>query len=118
MGNKGPINVVLDIPAINEVIVYANQFNQEVGESANTIRTLCNQMTANETLSGGDGEQIKEAFGNIAKGCNSIEKSTAAIVRILNDRLSKMLQMNKGKTTDSAMEAAQKAQKQMGVIKE
>ena len=118
MGNKGPLDVVLDIPAINEIIVFANQFKQEVSEKADTIRTLCKQMTENESLNGGDGEEIKANFQSIATGCNQLEQSVDKVVSVLNNKLEKMIQMNKGTTTAASSEAAKKASQNMGVLKE
>lgn len=118
MGTKGPLNVVLDIPAINEIIVFANQYKMDISEKTEHIRTLCKQMTDNETLSGGDGEEIKANFGIIANGCNQLEQSVDKIVSVLNNRLEKMIQMNKGKTTANATDAAKKASSNMGVLKE
>ncbi len=118
MGNKGPVDVVLDIPAINEIIVFANTYKQEVAEKADTIRTLCKQMSENESLSGGDGEEIKANFQVIANGCNQLEQSVDKIVSVLNNKLGTMLKMNKGTTTAASSDAAKKASKNMGVLKE
>lgn len=118
MATKGPLNVVLDIPAINEIIVFANQYKQEVSEKADTIRTLCKQMTDNESLSGGDGEEIKANFQVIANGCNQLEQSVEKIVSVLNSRLEKMIKMNKGTTTADSSESTKKASASMGVLKE
>lgn len=118
MGNKGALNVVLDIPAINEIIVFANQYKQDVSEKTDLIRTLCRQMSENETLSGGDGEEIKANFQTIAQGCAQLETSVEKIVSVLNTKLEKMIQMNKGTTTAASSEAAKKASQNMGVLKE
>lgn len=118
MANKGPLDVVLDIPAINEIIVFANQYKMEVSEKADTIRTLCKSMTDDESLSGGDGEEIKANFQTIAAGCNQLEQSVKKIVSVLNSRLEKMIQMNKGTTTADSTDAAKKAASNMGVLKE
>jgi hypothetical protein len=118
MAGKGPLDVVLDIPAINEIIVFANQYKQEVSEKADTIRTLCKQMTENESLNGGDGEEIKASFKEIAKGCNQLEQSVDHIVAVLNSKLDTMIKMNKGTTTGAASDEAKKASNSMGVLKE
>jgi methyl-accepting chemotaxis protein len=118
MGAKGPLDVVLDIPAVNEIIVFANQYKAEVSEHVSAIRSLCKQMTDNESLNGGDGEEIKANFVVISNGCSQLESSIEKIVTILNQRLEKMIQMNKGKTTAEATEAANKAAKNMNIIKE
>lgn len=118
MGNKGPVDVVLDIPAINEIIVFANQYKQEVSDKADTIRTLCKQMDENESLNGGDGERIKANFRDIAAGCNQLERSVDKIVNVLNSKLETMIKMNKGTTTAAATDATKAAKSNMGVLKE
>lgn len=118
MAGKGPVDVVLDVPAINEIIVFANQYKSDVIEKADRIRTLCNQMSENESLSGGDGEEIKANFLIIANGCNQLDTSVQHIVSVLNSKLEKMIKMNKGATTADSAEAAKKAANQMGVLKE
>ena len=116
MGNKGPLDAVLDIPAINEIIVFSNQYKQEVSEKADHIRTVCKQMTENESLNGGDGEAIKASFEDIAKGCNRLEKSVEKIVSVLNNKLDTMIRMNKGTTTATATDAAAAAKRKVGVL--
>lgn len=118
MANKGPLDVVLDIPAMNEIIVYANTYKNEVSDAIASIKTLCKQMTDDESLNGGDGEEIKANFQQIAEGCQTMEKSIEGIVKVLNDRLEKMIQMNKGKTTAASTDAAKKAASNMAIIKE
>lgn len=118
MGAKGPLDVVLDIPAVNEIIVFANQYKMDVAEKADHIRTLCKQMTDNESLQGGDGEEIKANFAIIANGCNQLEQSVDKIVSVLNNRLETMIKMNKGTTTANSSDAAKKAASNMGVLKE
>ena len=49
MANKGPLDVVLDIPAMNEIIVYANTYKNEVSDAIASIKTLCKQMTDDES---------------------------------------------------------------------
>jgi len=118
MGNKGPLDVVLDIPAINEVIVFANQYKQEILQATDTINTLCKQMSENESLSGGDGEEIKANFQVIAQGCLQLEKSVNKIVNTLNTRLETMIKMNKGQTTAESSDTSKAAASKMGVLKE
>lgn len=118
MANKGPLDVVLDIPAVNEIIVFANQYKVEVAERSDHIRTVCKQMTDNQSLQGGDGEEIKALFNVIADGCSQIEQSVEVIVSVLNDRLGEMIKMNKGITTSAASDAAKSAASKMGVLKE
>lgn len=114
---KGPMDVKLDGSAVSEIIVYANGFKRDVDERAQQIREICSKMTENETLQGGDGEEIKAAFKAIAAGCQNIETSTATIVAGLNTKLEKIIEMTKGKSTAEALEAAQAAAKNMGAVK-
>ena len=117
MANKG-LDVVLDVPAINEIIVFANHYRQGVTASADTIRTLCAQMQDNESLAGGDGEEIRENFKIIGEGCTQLEQSVEKIVTVLNNRLETMLQMNKGKISGDSKDTAKKAAGDMRIIKE
>lgn len=118
MGAKGPVDTKIDTNALNEVIVFANQYRQDVTDRADTIRKLCRQMEENETLKGGDGEVIRENFMKIAQGCNNLDSSTEKISKVLNDRLGKAIEMYHGKAVGSTAEDAQKAAKKVGVLKE
>ncbi len=118
MAGKGPVDVVFDLPAVNEIIVFANKYKDDVQTSADEIRTICKQMSENESLSGGDGEEIKANFQQIANGCNHLEKSVETIVKVLNDRLESMIKMGKGTTTANSSDAAKKASSNLGVLKE
>lgn len=117
MGTKGPLDVVTDGPAINEIIVFANQYRQEVTEQAERICQLCQQMTDNESLNGGDGEEIKANFKTIASGCKQLEASAKNIVDNLNKNLESIIKMSKGTTTAASTDAAKKAAAGMGVLK-
>ena len=59
MSTKGPIDARIDVGALNEVIVYANQYRQEVSAKADAIRTVCRKMEDEESLKGGDGDHIR-----------------------------------------------------------
>lgn len=118
MGAKGPVNTKIDTNALNEVIVFANQYRQEVTDRVDTIRKLCRQMEDNETLKGGDGEVIRENFMVIAQGCNNLDSSMEKIVKVLNDRLGKAIEMYHGKAVGSTTDDASKASRKVGVMKE
>lgn len=117
MGYKGPLDVVTDGPAINEIIVFANQYRQEVSEQTDLICNICQGMTDNEALNGGDGEEIKANFKTIASGCKQLESSVKNIVDNLNKNLESIIKMSKGTTTAASTDAAKKAAAGMGVLK-
>lgn len=117
MSNMGPLDVVLDKSAINEIIVFANGYRQGILQSVDTITSLCQQMNEDESLNGGDGEDIKASFRTIAAGCNKLEKSVQRIVDNLNVSLQGILDMDKGKTTATSTESAKAAANNMGVLK-
>lgn len=117
MATKGPMNTKIDKNAVNELIVYANQYKQSVSESVEVIRTYCRQMEEEESLKGGDGESIRASFKTIADACNRLETSISYIVTKLNEKLEYMIKLNKGSAAANASESAQKAQRNMGVFK-
>ena len=117
MGNKGPIDVVVEAPAVNEIIVFANQYRQEILEATSTITAACQRMTEEESLNGGDGEEIKANFQTIAAGCVTLEKSVKVMVDGLNKNLESIIKMSKGTTTAASSVAAKSASNKMGVFK-
>ena len=116
MSTKGPIDARIDAGALNEVIIYANQYRQEVSAKADAIRTVCRKMEDEETLKGGDGDHIRECFVTIAKGCNQLDKSTEKIVAVLNDKLATVIGMRHEQTTFHASEAVTAANKKVGFM--
>lgn len=116
MSAKGPIDARIDVGALNEVIVYANQYRQEVSSKADAIRTVCRKMEDEESLKGGDGDRIRECFATIAKGCNQLDKSTEKIVSVLNDKLSTAIKMRHGQTTNAATDSTTAATKKVGFM--
>lgn len=117
MGNKGALDVVVDQPAINEIIVYANSYRQAVQEDIDTITSLCKKMTEDESLNGGDGEEIKANFNTIATGCITLEKSIKHIVDGLNANLESIIKMTKGTTTSESTQAAAQAASKLGTVR-
>lgn len=117
MANKGPLDAKIDVGALNEIIVYANQYRQEVTEKTDAIRNLCNQMAENESLSGGDGDVIRDNFAKIATGCSSLDRSTEFIVKTLNDKLGVAIQMRHSSSIGSSTESMDKAASTVGVLK-
>jgi hypothetical protein len=118
MANKGLLDTKIDVMALNEIIIFANHYRSEVTERVETIRKLCKQMEEEESLKGGDGDQIRANFEKIASGCNQLDKSTEYIVKVLNDKLGTAIKMRHGSTTNAATEAVTQAANKTGVLKE
>lgn len=118
MGSKGPINAVFDVPAVNVVIVYANQYYVDVKEQAERITNICNKLTNDDALNGGDGEEIKACMKDIVTGCQQILRDNEKIVKGFNAGLERMLEMRKGKTTAQAKDSSATVAKNSGVLKE
>lgn len=117
MGLKGSSNAVLDASAMNEVIVFANQYKRDVQGDAEQIQAICRTMEDEESLKGGDGENIRANFITISKGCENMVKSMDEITKYLNDVLYKILATKQGKSDMGATEAAAKAAAAAGVNK-
>lgn len=117
MSNKGPLDVVVDAPAVNEIIVFANQYRQEAIEKTDLIIDICRKMTEDESLNGGDGELIKANFQTIASGSTKLAQSIKAIVDGLNQNLESIIKMKKGTTIGDSSEKAKAAANNMGVLK-
>lgn len=118
MGTKGNLDTKIDTVALNEVIVFANQYRQEVTDASNEIRSICQNMENEESLQGGDGDVIRENFKAIAQGCNNLDRSTEKIVKVLNDKLSVAINMRHGSTIGDSSDKVTAATKQVGVLKE
>lgn len=116
MGDFSNLNTKIDIQALNEVIVFANQYRQQVEEQTTIIRTVCLQMEQEESLVGGDGDVIREAFKSIAEGTAKLEASVNYITKQLNTKLGSAIQMRKGTTVGDAQDAMKKANQNMGVL--
>lgn len=115
MGAKGPLNANIDVGALNEIIVYANSYRQDVTAAAEQIRHLCENMEQEESLKGGRGDVIRENFAKIAQGCVKLEKSTEHIVRVLNDKLKPAIDALKKGSAEAAAEKMDAATKKSGV---
>lgn len=118
MAGKGPLDTKIDTGALNEVIVFANQYRIEVSQRAQDIRRICAQMEDEESLKGGDGDVIRENFAKIAAGCNNLDKSTQFIAKQLNERLGHAIEMRHGKSIGSSTESIDKAAQKTGIFKE
>ena len=117
MGAKGSTDTKLDSAALNEIVVYSNVYSREVGQQSTEIQTICRKMEDDESLKGGDGEGIRQNFELIAKGAKHMSASAAEISKILDDKLGTIINMNKGKFSDAANDAAKKAADAAGAVR-
>lgn len=114
---KGPLDTKIDLSTLNTIIVFANQFSRDCGDRSEDIITICRKMETEESLAGGDGEEIRKSFEEIAKGAAHIGKSAKQISKILDSKLGKGLDLKKGHYSAQAMEETSKAADSAGVIK-
>ena len=117
MANKS-LDTKIDIGAMNEIIVHGQQYKNEMSAAAGEIRSICQQMSEDESLAGGDGEQIKANFATIAEGCTNLEKSLEYIMKILNEKLAPAIEMRRGATLGDSTEVAKSATDKVGVFKD
>ena len=117
MSTKGKLDTIVDAPALQEIIVSANRLRQECTKSADNIRKVCLNMEEEESLKGGDGDIIREAFASISSGVTNLEKSLSFVTQTLNNNLEKILKMVAGKSTGAMQEETQAATKKMGIFK-
>lgn len=113
---KGELDMVADGPALNEIIVFANQLKQDCDEKAEHIRKICLQMEDEESLKGGDGDVIRENFKQTAAGISKLESSVSFIVSKLNSNLEAVTKMYAGKNTQGSTEAVNAAAKKTGMF--
>ena len=113
---KGQLDTVIDGPALNEIIVFANQLKQDCTEKSEHIRKICLSMEEEESLKGGDGDVIRENFKTIASGINKLERSITFIVQKLNTSLEYVTKMYAGKNTAAASGAAASSSKKAGIF--
>lgn len=118
MAVKGELNTTVDIPALNELAVAAKGYSMEVNDRIDLITTLCTQMQDEKSLEGGDGDNIRANFMEIAKGCQILADSLKKIDRVLNEKLAVALKSQKGLTTQQSDESAKKAAAGMGIVQE
>lgn len=115
--NKGPLDVAIDPAAVSDIIIFSNEMRIAISERVESIRAICQRMTEEESLNGGDGENIKALFKTIGSGYLNLEQSVKVIVDGLNEKLNKILQMTKGTTTAAAEDVTKAAAKNIGVMK-
>lgn len=116
MAGKGPLDTKIDTGALNEVIVFANQYRIDVSQKAQDIRRICASMEEEESLKGGDGDVIRENFAKIAVGCNNLDKSTQYIAKQLNERLGHAIEMRHGKSVAGSTDSINQATQKQGVF--
>ncbi len=113
---KGSLDMVADGPALNEIIVFANQLKQDCSEKAEHIRKICLNMEEEESLAGGDGDVIRENFKKMSTSITKLEGSVTYIVQKLNVNLEAVTKMYAGKNTAAATDAADAATKKTGIF--
>lgn len=118
MAVKGELNTTVDIPALNELAVAAKGYSMEVTDRIDLITTLCTQMQEEKSLEGGDGDEIRANFMEIAKGCQLLAESLKKIDYVLNEKLAIALKSQKGLTTAEANDATKKAAQDMRIVQE
>lgn len=118
MAGKGPMDAKIDTQALNEVIVFANQYRIDVKDQSERVRRICMNMQTEESLSGGDGDVIRDNFMKIAVCCEQLDNSTEYIVKVLNDKLGAAIQLRHGAAIGNSTESMDAAVKNTGVFKE
>lgn len=116
MANPGVVTSI-DVDALTAIIVFANGYRNLVESNAAKIKALCRSMKEDESLSGGDGDIIRDNFAKLSDGCTGLEKSMAAISKVLNEKLEAAIQMRHGATLGDSTEQATKAARNVGVLK-
>lgn len=116
MANKGP-RMRIDIPALEAIIVAANRFKQVCDEKATSIRQTCLKMESEESLTGGEGDTIRQSFQAISTGISNVEKSVDFAVTTLNSSLEKAIGMQKGRMAGDLQDKSQSAAGKAGVLR-
>lgn len=116
MAQKGP-KIKLDIPALEAIIVAAARLASSCHEKATSIRQTCLSMESEESLTGGEGDTLRECFANVSKGISNIESSIDYTVKNLNASLDKTIQMQRGRMAGSLQEDTAAATNKAGVFK-
>lgn len=117
MGVKGSVNTSIDVNELSSLIVFAKRYADEVEQASDEVRTLCRGMAEEESLKGGDGENFRAQFGQIATAYSNIDKSVQYITRTLNEKLKKALEMAKNSSSAASEDAAHQAATKAGVLK-
>lgn len=107
----------IDAEALTGIIVFFNSYRQLVEDNCEKIRAICHSMETEESLSGGDGDAIREAFADISDGCAPLVRSINNISKVLNEKLEVAVNMRHGKSVGDAGTAAKDAAKNVGVLK-
>lgn len=91
MGNFASNDTITDTSALNELIVFANIYNTEVGQNAKKIKDICNKMEADKTLVGGDGDAIRECFHQVGLTADKCADTAHTVATRLNESLDKAI---------------------------
>lgn len=116
MAVKGDVDAVVSRSALNEIIIYMNQYHTQVTEKVTMAQGICQRMLDEESLKGGDGEQIREGFQEISKGLSNLSKSIDKIVRALNKNLGATMEASQNKYGAAAKDKATAAANKTGVL--
>jgi len=117
MAVKGTVNTSIDVNELSSLIVFAKRYADEVSQASDEVRTLCRGMAEEESLKGGDGENFRNQFAQIATAYSNIDKSIQYIVTTLNEKLKKALTMTKNSSSAASADMAAAAAKKAGVLK-
>lgn len=113
--NKGPVDTKIDTAALNEIIIFANQYKNDLDEKATEISNICDTMKSDESLAGGSGENIRAAFEAISVATSKLKESTEKIASSLDETLGKALEAGKDAQARSVEETATAKAKKAGV---
>ena len=113
MANMGEVKSTFDGDGLSIIIVKTLEYKFYVEEKVTQIKACCKTMTENESLKGGRGDVIVEAFEELAKAADSVVEQLERFGKKLDaqlDAFEKTLN-NKGISAGVIEEARSKAQK-------
>lgn len=105
----------VDLSTTEIMVVACKQFNMSAEQNGNVMVAESKKMEAEESLKGGDGEVIREAFATVGKCCIDFKAVISAIAKQIDTNLAPMLAMNNGSTTAS-LEDVQRTSKKTSSI--
>lgn len=117
MSNNKGLDTTVDTAVLNGLIVSGNMFCKDTLEISDSISTIARKMEDDESLKGGDGDQIRESFSQIAVGAKNVSKSAKQITHVLNDKLDKALKAKQGRFGADSSSQAKTATAKAGIQK-
>ena len=115
MANKSQVNI--DPDALEEFIISLNKFKFIAEEEHKKILRETSSMLENESLSGGDGDQLRESFQGVADASTNLYSSLEQWVAMLDQQLEKAYGMKQGTFSKASAEAMAANKKTMGILK-